>query len=136
LATLPLAGGAVSYTISNFHGSYDLNTQESHIPWNYRYMEQAVNNWIVDEYNKTKNADAPLAAKKTIKYKLNSDPIAEGTIKTLATENVDTSSGLLALPDGLILSFQIQAPYFFIQYTAREHIHLTLALRQLHRRLA
>ena len=54
LATLPLGGGVVYYHITNFGGSYDLTTQASHIPWNYRYMEQAVINWIVDEYNKVK----------------------------------------------------------------------------------
>lgn len=101
-AKLPLAGGVVSFTIISFYGSYDLSTQESHIPWNYRYMEQAVINWIVDEYNKIKNADAPVAAKKNIIYKLKPDPIDEGSIKTITTEQVETSSGLLELPGGLI----------------------------------
>lgn len=114
LATLPLSGGAVSFTISNFHGCYDLNTQASHIPWNYRYMEQAVINWIVDEYNKTKNADAPMATKKTIIYKLNPDPIVEGSIKTLTADKVDTSSGLLELPDGLIHVIDDNEEYYHV----------------------
>ena len=114
LATLPLSGGAVSFTISNFHGSYDLNSQASHIPWNYRYMEQAVINWIVDEYNKTKNADAPVATKRTIVYKLNPDPIVVGSIKTLAAEKVDTSSGLLELPDGLIHAIDENQKYYHV----------------------
>lgn len=102
LSTLPLAGGVVSYTISNFYGSYDLNTQASRIPWNYRYMEQAVINWIVDEYNKVKNPDAQIATKKMIEYKLNPDPIPEGNIRTISVEKHDTSSGILELPDGAV----------------------------------
>lgn len=102
LATLPLAGGAVSYTISNFCGTYDLTTQESHIPWNYRYMEQAVINWIVDEYNKVKNPDAPIATKKMVEYKLNPDPIPEGSIITVSTVKLDLVSDLM-LPDGSII---------------------------------
>jgi hypothetical protein len=114
LATIPLAGGAVSFTISNFNGSYDLNTQASHIPWNYRYMEQAVINWIVDEYNKTKNADAPVAAKKTIIYKLNPDPIAEGNIRTITTEKMETSSSLLELPGGIIHDIDANEKYYHV----------------------
>ncbi|MFZ3122616.1 MAG: hypothetical protein WA104_04525 [Thermodesulfovibrionales bacterium] len=113
-ATLPLAGRAVSYTISNFSGTYDLTTQASHIPWNYRYMEQAVINWIVDEYNKTKNADAPIATKKTIIYKLNPDPIPEGGIRTTATEKIDTSSGILMLPDGLVHALEEGEEYYHV----------------------
>ncbi|HZV46789.1 MAG TPA: hypothetical protein VFG06_05530 [Thermodesulfovibrionales bacterium] len=111
LASLPLAGGVVSFTINNFHGDYDLKTQARHIPWNYRYMEQALINWIVDEYNKTKNAGAPMAAKKTIIYKLNPDPIAEGSIKTFTTEKVDISSGFLELPDGLMYAVDENEKY-------------------------
>lgn len=102
LATIPLIGGVVSYTISNFYGSYDLNTQASRIPWNYRYVEQAVINWIVDEYNQVKNPGAPIATKKMIEYKLNPDPIPEGNIKTISIEKHDKSSGILELPNGTI----------------------------------
>ncbi len=104
LATLPLAGGIVYYTISNFNGSYDLTTLASHIPWNYRYMEQAVINWIIDEYNKVKNADSPMATNKTIIYKLNPDPIPEGGITTISIEKSDTSTGLLTMPGGSALN--------------------------------
>lgn len=102
IATLPLAGGVVYYHITNFGGSYDLTTEASHIPWNYRYIEQAVINWIVDEYNKVKNSDAPIAFKKMIEYKLNPDPIPEGSIRTISIEKHDTSSGILELPDGAV----------------------------------
>ncbi len=102
LATLPLAGGVVSYTISNFYGSYDLNTQASRIPWNYRYMEQALINWIVEKYNKVKHNEAPPGTKKVVQYKLNPDTIPEGSIKTISIEKHDTSSGLLELPDGSV----------------------------------
>jgi len=114
LATIPLGGGIVSFTINNFHGSYDLNTQESHIPWNYRYMEQAVVNWIVDEYNKTKNADAPVAIKKTVVYKLNPDPIAKGSIKTITIEKIETTSGFLELPDGLLVDINANEKYYHV----------------------
>lgn len=113
-ATLPLAGGVVSYTISNFYGSYDLNTQASRIPWNYRYMEQAVINWIVDEYNKVKNNEAPTASEKIVQYKLNPDTIPEGNIKTISIERVDTSSGILQLSDGSIHIPEDNDEYFHI----------------------
>lgn len=99
LATLPLAGGVVHYHITNFGGSYDLTTQASHIPWNYRYMEQAVINWIVDEYNKVKNPNAPTAKnKKILEYKLNPEPIPEGGISTISIKKYDASSEILESP--------------------------------------
>lgn len=121
LATLPLVGGTVSYTISSFYGSYDLNTQASRIPWNYRYMEQAVINWIVDEYNKVKNNDAPIAKKKIVEYKLNPDIISEGNIKTISINQVDTSSDVLELPKGLIHVLDDNERYFHIVGNAGEN---------------
>ncbi len=56
----------------------------------------------MDEYNRTKKDDAPVATKRTIVKKLNPEPIFVSSMKTIATEKVDTSSGLLELPDGLI----------------------------------
>lgn len=98
---IPLAGGLVSFTINNLHATCDLNSQRSFMPWQYKYMEQAIINWIVDEYNKVKNTDAPIATKKIIEYKPNPDPIPEGSIKTILIEKYDTSSGILMLPDGV-----------------------------------
>lgn len=99
LATLPLGGGVVYYHISNFGGSYDLTAQASYIPWNYRYMEQAVINWLVDEYNKVKNPDAPTAKnKKILEYKLNPDPIPDGGIRTISIKKYDASSEILQSP--------------------------------------
>ncbi len=113
-ATIPLAGGRVSYTINNYHATYDLNSYRSRIPWQYKYMEQAVINWIVDEYNKVKNTDAPVAAKKIIEYKPNPDPIPEGSIRTTSIEKVDTSSGLLVLTDGTVLDLEDGEEYYHV----------------------
>jgi len=95
LATIPINGGMVGYSINNFRENYDLLTQKSDIPWNYRYMEQAIITWIVDEYNKLKTDQSPLAEKKVVRYKLNPDAIPEGNIKTVSCKKVDTASGLL-----------------------------------------
>ncbi|MBX2991361.1 MAG: hypothetical protein KF749_09335 [Bacteroidetes bacterium] len=88
-AAIPLTGGMVSYTIGNFHASYDTQSQESSIPVAYRHMEQAIITWIVVEYNKAKRDSAPPAVPKEVEleYTAIEKEFPEESVKTISLEN-------------------------------------------------
>lgn len=88
-ATIPLTGGLVNYSINKYHAHYNTQTQESNISINYRNLEQAIVNWIVDEYNKVKNDSAPIAKKKEIKYQPIETEYPEGSVKTVSLQKKD-----------------------------------------------
>jgi hypothetical protein len=109
-AVIPLDGGPVSYTINNSHAQYNTVTQESDVPVGYRNLEQAIVLWIVDEYNKVKNASAPAALKPKIEFKPIQGELPEGSVKTISVEK---RNGLIEL--GNVIDDVKEAEHFYLR---------------------
>jgi len=117
-AAVPLDGGLVTYTLNNFHAQYNTMTQESVIPIGYRNLERAVVSWIVDEYNKAKNRNAPIAVKPEIDSQANPVNLPEGSVKTILMEKRDGPVEL-----GNVIDDFEDAEHFFLKGEAgRESI--------------
>jgi hypothetical protein len=116
-AKVPFKGGLVRYTINSFGCLYDLQTHESEMPDSYFYMEQAIINWLVDEYNKIKKSDSPDADKVLINF--NPRPththISPGEIKTIAiTKAITDESGMIMYSNGEINVSENNNEYFYV----------------------
>lgn len=99
-AQMPMAGGIAKYTINSMSfGTYDLQNQISETASYYKYMEQAIINWLVDEYNKIKNPDASLALKTSIGFTPRPDKLPVGTIRILSVSN---HKGIIEFSNGYI----------------------------------